>query len=112
MRQDFFEFTPQFKLTIAGNNQPILRNPDAAARRRLNWMPFLYKPEAPDKELEQKLRAEWPGILRWLIDGCLDWQKNGLIRPKAMTTATNQYFEEQDMFQQWVDDFCERGPKR
>jgi putative DNA primase/helicase len=36
MRQDFFEYTPQFKLLIAGNHQPILRTVDEAIRRRFN----------------------------------------------------------------------------
>ena len=65
MRQDFFEFVPQFKLTIIGNHQPELRNVDDAARRRANMAPFVHKPEKPDRKLEEKLRAEWPGILRW-----------------------------------------------
>jgi putative DNA primase/helicase len=34
MRQDFFEYTPQFKLVIAGNHKPGLRGVDEAIRRR------------------------------------------------------------------------------
>jgi hypothetical protein len=66
MRQDFFEFSPQFKLTIIGNHVPELHNVDAAARRRFNLAPFTHKPPVIDKELEGKLRAEWPDILRWI----------------------------------------------
>lgn len=44
MRQDFFEFTPQFKLLLIGNHQPTLRNVDDAARRRFNIVPFIHKP--------------------------------------------------------------------
>ncbi len=55
MRQDFFEFTPQFKLMIVGNHKPVLHNVDDAARRRFNIVPFMRKPETPDRELEQKL---------------------------------------------------------
>src|SRR6266511_1773942 len=40
MRQDFFEFTPQFKLVIAGNHKPGLRSVDEAMRRRINMLPF------------------------------------------------------------------------
>ena len=61
MRQDFFEFSPQFKLTIIGNHVPELHNVDDAARRRFNMAPFTHKPPVVDKELEEKLRAEWPG---------------------------------------------------
>ena len=35
MRQDFFEFTPSFKLLIAGNHKPGLRSVDEAIRRRI-----------------------------------------------------------------------------
>jgi putative DNA primase/helicase len=111
MRQDFFEYYPQFKLTIIGNNKPVLRNVDDAARRRFNMAAFINKPPVPDKQLEQKLRAEWPAILRWLIDGCLDWQMNGLVRPKAIEEATAAYFSEQDTLRQWIEDCCETDEK-
>jgi putative DNA primase/helicase len=39
-RQDFFEYTPQFKLLIAGNHKPGLRWVDEAIRRRLHLIPF------------------------------------------------------------------------
>ncbi len=58
MRQDFFEFMPQFKLTFIGNHQPELRNVDDAAKRRVNMGPFLHKPPKPDKDLEEKLKSE------------------------------------------------------
>jgi putative DNA primase/helicase len=112
MRQDFFAYTPQFKLTIIGNHKPVLRNVDDAARRRMNMVPFLYKPPQKDMELESKLRREAPGILRWMTEGCLDWQKNGLIRPEVVTQATNEYFNEQDLVHQWIEDSCELGPRK
>src|SRR5437879_4712884 len=40
MRQDFFEFTPAFKLVLAGNHKPGLRSVDEAIRRRLHLVPF------------------------------------------------------------------------
>jgi putative DNA primase/helicase len=40
MRQDFFEYTPQFKLIIAGNHKPGLKSVDEAIRRRFNLIPF------------------------------------------------------------------------
>ena len=109
MRQDFFTYTPQFKLTIIGNNKPVLRNVDEAARRRFKLAPFLFKPQPPDRELEQKLRAEWPAILRWMIEGGLDWQRNGLVLPATVTAATADYFDEQDTLRQWIEECCECG---
>ena len=109
MRRDFFTYTPAFKLTISGNHKPALRNVDDAARRRFNVVPFLNKPDKPDRELAEKLKAEWPGILRWMIEGCLAWQKGGLQRPKAVLDATAEYFAEQDLLAQWLEECCERG---
>lgn len=110
MRQDFFEFVPQFKLVIVGNHAPVLGNVDEAARRRFNIIPFTHTPKAPDRELEAKLKAEAGQILQWAIAGCLDWQANGLVRPEIVTAATADYFEDQDLFGQWIMDRCDRDP--
>ncbi len=109
MRQDFFEYRPQFKLVIVGNHKPVLRNVDDAARRRFNIIPFIHKPPTPDRQLEEKLMAEWPAILAWAIEGAIDWQRNGLVRPAVVADATNEYFTEQDNVRQWVDECCETG---
>jgi putative DNA primase/helicase len=106
MRQDFFEFTPQFKLTIVGNHKPVLRNVDEAARRRFLIVPFEHKPENPDRELEQKLLTEAPGILQWMIKGCLDWRAKGLVKPASVLAATEEYFSDQDLFEHWLEEEC------
>jgi putative DNA primase/helicase len=108
MRQDFFTFTPLFKLVFVGNHRPVLRNVDDAARRRFNIVPFTHKPTEPDLLLPERLKTEWPAILRWAIEGCLDWQQNGLVRPAIVSDATNAYFETQDVLGQWLDEKCER----
>ena len=107
MRQDNFTFTPQFKLTIVGNHRPVLHNVDEAARRRFNIVPFLLKPEKVDNELEAKLMREAGGILKWMIEGCLDWQKNALVRPESVKAATESYFSDQDLLGQWIEDCCD-----
>jgi putative DNA primase/helicase len=112
MRQDFFEYVPQFKLIIAGNHKPGLRSVDEAIRRRFHLIPFTITipSEERDHDLEHKLRAEWPGILDWMIRGCLEWQRIGLAAPKAVTDATAAYLEAQDAIAAWMDDQCERDP--
>ena len=110
MRQDNFTYWPQFKLTIVGNHKPSLRTVDDAQRRRFNLVPFAHKPALPDRQLEQKLRAEWPAILRWAIDGCLDWQANGLARPSSVVKATADYFADQDLIGQWLSEECDAEP--
>lgn len=111
MRQDFFEFTPQFKLIIAGNHRPTLRSVDEAIRRRLHLIPFsvTIPPEERDQLLGDKLRSEWSGILGWMIEGCVAWQREGLAPPRAVRDATEAYLEAEDAFRAWIDDRCERG---
>lgn len=107
MRQDFFTYQPQFKLTIVGNHAPALANVDDAARRRFNIVPFTVKPTNPDRELEKKLEAEWPAILNWMIKGCIAWRQDGLQQPESVRAATAEYFGQQDLTRQWLEE-CTR----
>ena len=113
MRQDFFEFLPQFKLFVAGNHKPAIRNIDEAMKRRLHLIPFTITvpPERRDKNLQQKLLAERDGILAWAVQGCLDWQRHGrLDPPQRVVEATEEYFEAEDAFGRWLDERCIRTP--
>jgi putative DNA primase/helicase len=111
MRQDFFEYTPQFKLIVAGNHKPGLRSVDEAMRRRFNLVPFTVTIPASerDAELTEKLRAEWPGILQWAIDGCLAWQCEGLNAPALVRDATADYFTAEDALGNWLEECCTTG---
>jgi putative DNA primase/helicase len=113
MRQDFFEFTPQFKLLVAGNHKPGLRAVDEAMRRRVNLIPFTVTIPADERDsgLAERLKTEWGGILQWAIEGCLDWQKNGLKQPDAVTAATEEYLAEEDVPAIWLQECCEQGSK-
>src|SRR5262249_26134045 len=90
MRQDFFEFIPQFKLLIAGNHKPGLRSVDEAIRRQFYLIPFTVTIPAEERDpgLLEKLKTERPGILHWMIEGCLQWQQHGLAPPAVVTAAT------------------------
>jgi putative DNA primase/helicase len=108
MRQDYFEFKPQFKLFFAGNHKPGLRSVDEAMRARVHIVPFLVTiPEAErDQTLPTRLKAEYPGILQWMIDGCIAWREQGLKPPAAVRKATDEYLDSEDSFANWFDDCC------
>ncbi|EMN5285265.1 MULTISPECIES: phage/plasmid primase, P4 family [Gammaproteobacteria] len=111
MRQDFFEFFPQFKLFVAGNHKPAIRNIDEAMKRRLHLIPFTITvpPERRDKNLQHKLLAERDGILAWAVQGCLNWQRHGrLDPPQRVVDATEEYFEAEDALGRWLDERCVR----
>ena len=108
MRCDDFEFTPKFKLVIVGNHKPKFRSVDEAIRRRLHLIPFDYKVVKADRDvnLAGKLKAEWPGILAWMIEGCLEWQKRGLDAPECVLKATDDYLDGEDTIGQWIGNRC------
>lgn len=108
MRQDFFEYVPQFKLVIAGNHKPSIRNVDEAMKRRLHLIPFTVTipPAKRDGKLTEKLLAERDGILAWAIEGCLAWQRTGLKPPACVVSATEEYFEAEDALGQWIEERC------
>jgi putative DNA primase/helicase len=113
MRQDFFEFDPTHKLLIVGNHKPRLANIDEAIRRRILMVPFVaaIPEDKRDKDLSEKLRAEAGGILRWAIEGCLEWQRRGLDPPESVRKASAAYFEEQDAFAEWKEERLVLHPK-
>ena len=114
MRQDFFDFAPTFKLFIAGNHKPRLGSIDEAMRRRLLLAPFTVRipPGERDPDLAEKLWGERAAILRWCLDGCLTWQRDGLAPPACVRDATDEYFRSQDTFGEWLEDAIEDADDR
>lgn len=105
---DEFEFRPQFKLMIVGNHRPRLRDVGDAMRRRLRMVSFEFKPDVINRNLEDELLINEGGcILSWMIEGCLDWQKEGLPVPPAVQAATDDYFESQDTVTDWMNIACD-----
>jgi putative DNA primase/helicase len=106
--KDFFTYIPAFKLIIAGNHKPGLRSVTVATRRRFNLVPFTVTiPEKErDQQLKDKLETEWPGILQWAIDGCLEWQRIGLNPPPIVREATDAYLASEDSIANWIAERC------
>jgi len=110
MREDFFTYIPQFKLVFIGNHRPEIRNLDEAMRRRTHLVPFPFKPAVRDLQLKEKLREEYPQILQWMIDGCLEWQREGLKPPATVLEATEEYFSESDTLGAWLAECTAPAP--
>jgi putative DNA primase/helicase len=108
MRGEFFHFTPEFKLFLAANHKPAIRGTDHGIWRRIRLIPFdvTIADDKQDKDLSQKLSEELPGILAWAVEGCLKWQKCGLVPPPEVTAATNSYRSEMDVLAQFIEDRC------
>ncbi|MDP2603322.1 MAG: phage/plasmid primase, P4 family [Deltaproteobacteria bacterium] len=109
---EFFEFHPTFKLFLAVNHKPTIRGSDHAIWRRIRLVPFnvTIPPDEQDKTLIEKLKKEQRGILRWAVDGCLLWQKEGLEPPEPVKNATDEYRSEMDMVADFIAERCELVP--
>jgi putative DNA primase/helicase len=112
MRQDYFDFDPTHKLIITGNHKPGLSAVNEAIRRRLLLTLFKTVIPKPDPDFTAKLVPEHPAILRWMVDGCLEWQRDGLDVPDAVREASDQYFAGQDSLEQWLDDCVDTNDPR
>jgi len=137
LNHEWFTFPPTFKVWFSTNHRPIVRGTDIAIWERLRLVPFTVRfyradeltdeyrqrnaealaagelePYPPmDVELPDKLRAEMPGVLNWMLEGCRDWRANGLGTPEEVKTATANYRDEMDTLGNWIADCCIEGPK-
>lgn len=109
MRGDFFDYRPTFKLVIAGNHLPRITSFGEAMRRRLQLIPFKVTiPEGKrDPRLKEIFHGELGGILSWMIEGCADWRARGLAPPVEVRKAAEEYFEDEDVVGQWLEERCE-----
>ena len=97
MRQDFFTYEPQFTLWVAGNHKPVPgRRRGDPAPRPARAVPAGDPGGRARPDSAGKLKAEWPAILRWAIDGCLAWQREGLTPPASALAATKDYLDAED----------------
>ncbi|PGU60313.1 phage/plasmid primase, P4 family [Bacillus cereus] len=108
LRQEFFEFIPEFKVFFTTNHKPVIKGVDEGIWRRIRLIPFnLQLPkEKRDKKLPEKLSLEMPGILNWAIEGCLKWQQSGLNDPAIVMKATGDYKEEMDILGPFMFECC------
>jgi P4 family phage/plasmid primase-like protien len=113
LNQEFFEFMPAFKIWLATNHKPTIRG-DAAIWRRLKLIPFNYTiPKEKQKKRNEVMvmfKEELPGILNWALEGCLEWQRDGLGVPDEVVNATAEYEAEQDTFSMFLEEECVRVP--
>jgi putative DNA primase/helicase len=111
LHREFFEFRPTFKLWLVANHRPAASASDGAFWRRIRVVPFAQSlPESErDPSIKRTLRdspATRSAILAWAVQGCLDWQKEGLGTPPAVRSATESYRKECDALERFLSERC------
>ncbi len=106
-----FEYKPKFKIWMATNHLPIIRGTDDGIWRRIKIIPFNIQipKEKVDKKLEYKLKAEYTGILNWIVQGAIMWQQEGLEDPEAVTKVIEAYRAEMDPLDAFLEECCTTG---
>lgn len=112
-----FTFKPEFKLWIQCNYKIRIMGTDDGIWRRTLIVPFNQKFVSQEKlklptnkdamlkdsTLEKTLKNEYEGILKWLIEGAVEWySKRKLDIPSAITVATEDYKKEQDIYNRFI----------
>lgn len=112
LRQEYFEFTPEFKVFFTTNHKPIVKGSDEGIWRRIMLIPFTVTipKDKIDYDLPDKLAKEMPGVLRWAVEGCMKWQAEGLRAPEAVKAATAEYREDMDILAPFIDENCTIHP--
>lgn len=112
LHKDYFEFAPEFKVFFTTNHKPIVKGSDEGIWRRIKLIPFLaFIPEEKrDATLPVKLKEEANGILNWMVEGCLMWQKEGLKPPASVEGSNKSYREEMDLLLPFIIECCNINP--
>jgi len=103
-----FEFYSKFKIFLITNHKPKIRGTDEGIWSRVKLIPFtkFIPPEERIPDLGARLKQELPGILRWAIEGCLQWQKEGLGTTPEIQEATEGYRKEEDFLGNFLKEVC------
>lgn len=112
LRQENFEFYPQFKLWLLANDPPVIDDQDDAAWRRVIRIPFNYTVPNPDMTLKDRLAnplIAGPAVLAWAVRGCLEWQRGGLRAPAVIQDAIAAYRTGQDPLTDFYESCCVFG---
>lgn len=109
-----FKFIPEFKLVIYTNYRIIIRGQDKSIWRRVHQVGFNKAPTKIDRNLDKEFQKEASGILNWMLEGCLEWNKDGLSVPQEVVDDVAEYKDDMDV----LSDFfrlccdCEKGNKK
>lgn len=106
LHKEYFDFLPTAKPWLRTNHRPIVTGDDDGVWRRLHLVPFRRKFAEEDRDpwLEQKILEERDGILAWMVQGCLEWQRNGLNPSQLVRRESATYRKESDLLGEFLEE--------
>ena len=108
VRERPINFVPMAKFFLAVNDPPVIEDTSVGMWRRVKLVPFLQS-FAVNPNFGASLLAELPGILTWAVEGCVEWQRDGIQHPECVVAATAEYQEDSDPFRRFVNEQCVMG---
>jgi len=119
MRADFFEFSPTHKIQLVTNHRPIVKGQDHGIWRRILLIPYQARFGTPeevnarrahylkDVKVAERLQGEMQGVLTWIVEGAVEWYRDGLQEPDIVRLASDDYQSEQDRVKQFGEECCQ-----
>jgi putative DNA primase/helicase len=108
---EFFEFEFKGLILMVTNFAPLFDGSDSATARRLLVIDFpkVIDPKDDDGTLSEKMKAEAPGIMNWLLQGYLEFCEGGIQIPVSVQAETDATVRDHNQVLQFVEDRCTQG---
>lgn len=113
LHQESFDFFPTHKLFVRSNHQPGALDSSDGFWRRIVLIGFnrQFREDERIPDLDQRIvDEELPGVLAWMVRGCLDYQRQGLRIPPSIKAAVATYRSDTDLLGEWIAECCSLSP--
>ncbi len=112
--ENVFSFFPVCRIVISTNELPTTKERNGGYWRRLfliEWRNNIPK-EQRDPYLDEKLKAELPGIFNWALEGLRRWEAQGrkFTESSESNNLLESYRRSQDSVALFIADQCLLGP--
>ncbi len=112
LHENFRTFQPVGKLWLCTNHRPRVEDDSEGFWQRVRLVPFRRQFRADDDpELQDTLRAEATGILRWIVEGARLWFEGGLQAPTSVLAAGDEWRAEADPVAEFLAACCVLHPE-
>jgi putative DNA primase/helicase len=111
---NFIEGPASYKVHLVGNHKPLIAGTDDGIWRRFVLIPWPVSipPEQRDPLLRERITEEAPGLLNWLLQGCIAWNRDRLQIPEACRAITADFRQESDELADFITETMTRDPER